>query len=198
MVKNQIEARGVDDTRVLEAMATLPRHRFVDAAQEAAAYEDHPLPIGRGQTISQPYIVAFMAEALGLTGTEKVLEVGCGCGYMAAVLARLSRHVFGIDLEPDLVRRAQGALEDLGIANATVRCGDGKLGWRSEAPFDAILLSCAADVIPPDLWEQLAEGGRMLLPLAVHPTHQDLVLVYKTAAGAVTRNLLPVVFVPLR
>ncbi len=198
MVKNQIEARGVDDPRVLEAMAAVPRHLFLEPGQAPAAYEDHPLPIGRGQTISQPYIVAFMAQALALSGTEKVLEVGSGCGYMAAVLARLCRRVLGIELEADLVRRAQAALEDTGVANATLRCGDGKLGWRSEAPFDAILLSCAADVIPPDLWEQLAEGGRMVLPLAVHPTHQDLVIVYKTAAGAVTRNLLPVVFVPLR
>jgi protein-L-isoaspartate(D-aspartate) O-methyltransferase len=198
MVKTQIEARGVEDGRVLEAMSALPRHHFVDPGQGAEAYHDHPLPIGRGQTISQPYIVAYMAEALALRGTEKVLEVGSGCGYMAAVLARLSRHVFGIELEPDLVKRAQATLAHLGIMNATLRCGDGKLGWRSEAPFDAILVSCAAEVIPPDLWEQLAEGGRMLLPLAVHPTHQDLVLVYKTAAGAVTRNLLPVVFVPLR
>ncbi len=198
MVKNQIEARGVDDPRVLEAMAAVPRHLFLEAAQAPAAYEDHPLPIGRGQTISQPYIVAFMAQALALSGTEKVLEVGSGCGYMAAVLARLCRRVLGIELEADLVRRAQAALEDAGVANATLRCGDGKLGWRSEAPFDAILLSCAADFIPPDLWEQLAEGGRMVLPLAVHPTHQDLVIVYKTPAGSVTRNLLPVVFVPLR
>lgn len=198
MLKNQVEARGVADPRVLAALGTLPRHRFLDPSQEAEAYQDHPLPIGRGQTISQPYIVAFMAEALALKGTEKVLEVGSGCGYMVAVLARLSRQVFGIDLDPDLVRRSQATLEELDISNATLRCGDGKLGWRSQAPFDAILLSCAADRIPPDLWEQLADGGRMLLPLAVHPTHQDLVLVFKTPGGAVTRNLLPVVFVPLR
>jgi len=198
MVENQIRARGVADPRVLAAMGALPRHLFVNPGQEAAAYEDHPLPIGRGQTISQPYIVAFMAEALALRGTEKVLEVGCGCGYLAAVLARLCRRVFGIDLELDLVRGAQARLEALGIANATLRCGDGKLGWRSEAPFDAIVLSCAADAIPPDLWEQVAEGGRLLLPLAVHPTHQDLVLVHKVAGAAVIRNLLPVVFVPLR
>ncbi|NTV75578.1 MAG: methyltransferase domain-containing protein, partial [Holophaga sp.] len=148
MVKNQIEARGVDDPRVLEAMATLPRHRFVDAAQEASAYEDHPLPIGWGQTISQPYIVAFMAEALALSGTEKVLEVGCGCGYMAAVLAKLSHRVFGIDLEPDLVRRAQAALEDLGIANAALRCGDGKLGMTSAAQLTTIASKGASDLHP--------------------------------------------------
>jgi protein-L-isoaspartate(D-aspartate) O-methyltransferase len=198
MVKLQLEARGVADPAVLGAMAAVPRHRFLEPEQAKAAYEDHPVPIGRGQTISQPFIVAFMAEALGLRGTEKVLEVGSGCGYMAAVLSRLCRAVYGIELEPDLLRRAQATLAELGVPNATLRCGDGRLGWRSKAPFDAILLSCAADVIPPDLWEQLAEGGRILLPLAVHPTHQDLVLVWKTAAGAVTQSLLPVVFVPLR
>ncbi len=198
MVKVQIAARGVADARVLAAMAAVPRHVFLEPGQAAEAYEDHPLPIGRGQTISQPYIVAYMAEALGLRGNEKVLEVGSGCGYMAAVLSRLAGEVFAMELEPDLARRARATLEGLGVRNVRVRCGDGALGWPEEAPFDAIVLSCAASHIPPDLWEQVAEDGRLLLPLATRDIYQDLVIAWKTPAGTVTRSLLPVVFVPLR
>jgi len=198
MVKTQIQARGISDPGVLRAMGTLPRHLFVDPSLASRAYDDHPLPIGLGQTISQPYIVALMAEALELEGTEKVLEVGSGCGYMAAVLSHLAAKVLGMDLEADLLRRARETLADLGISNATLREGDGSLGWPEEAPFDAILLSCAADRVPPALWGQLAEKGRMLLPLAVKAGHQELVLIRKTPSGPITRSLLPVVFVPLR
>jgi protein-L-isoaspartate(D-aspartate) O-methyltransferase len=198
MVATQIEARGVADPRVLSAMGSLPRHRFLDERQLEAAYEDHPLPIGFGQTISQPYIVAFMAEALELRDTDKVLEVGSGCGYMAAVLSRLAGKVFGIELEPELHRRARLTLAGLDLDNVELRCGDGSLGWPEEAPFDAIVLSCAARHVPPDLWDQLAMDGRMLLPLAAHLTHQDLVMMRKTPQGPVTRSLMPVVFVPLR
>lgn len=198
MVTDQIRARGVGDPRVLAAMEAVERHRFLDPDQAWEAYCDHPLPIGRGQTISQPFIVACMAEALALDGREKVLEVGSGCGYMAAVLARLARQVRGIELEPALHRHAQTTLADLGVANVRLRCGDGRLGWPEEAPFDAILLSCAADQVPPPLWEQLAPEGRLLLPLASMPFCQDLVLVRRTPSGLVRRSLLPVVFVPLR
>ena len=198
MVATQIEARGVADPRVLAAVATLPRHRFLEPAQAREAYCDFPIPIGGGQTISQPYIVAFMAEALRLEGHEKVLEVGSGCGYMAGVLTYLAGEVCGIELEPALHLRAQATLEGLGLQGVKLRCGDGRLGWAEEAPFDAILLSCATDRIPPDLWEQLAEGGRLLLPLVVGPGRQELVLVEKTPTGPVLRELLPVVFVPLR
>ena len=198
MVKTQIQARGISDPGVLRAMGTLPRHLFVDPSLASRAYDDHPLPIGLGQTISQPYIVALMAEALELRGTERVLEVGSGCGYMAAVLSRLAKEVFGLELEPELHRRSRARLDGLGAANVALRCGDGRLGWPEAAPFDAILLSCAADRVPPALWAQLAMGGKLLLPLARHPGHQDLVLVTKTPEGPVALDLLAVVFVPLR
>ena len=198
MVDIQIRARGVEDARVLAALAEVPRHRFLDPSQAASAYGDHPLPIGRGQTISQPYIVAFMAEALRLEASGRVLEVGSGCGYMAAVLSRLAREVRGIELEPALHRQSERVLADLGIANVRLRCGDGRLGWPEEAPFEAILLSCAAETVPHALWEQLAEGGRILLPLARNPFRQELTLIQRTPAGPVVRSLLPVVFVPLR
>jgi protein-L-isoaspartate(D-aspartate) O-methyltransferase len=198
MVRTQIAARGVADPRVLAALRAVPRHRFLEPGLATAAYDDHPLPIGRGQTISQPYIVALMAEALELRGAERVLEVGSGCGYMAAVLARLAGAVFGVELEAGLVDRARATLDELDVQGVSLRCGDGSQGWPEEAPFDAILLSCAAGRIPPALWDQLAPGGRLLLPLARQATHQDLVLALKTPEGPVLRDLLPVVFVPLR
>jgi protein-L-isoaspartate(D-aspartate) O-methyltransferase len=198
MVRTQIAARGVADPRVLAALRTVPRHLFVERGLATAAYDDHPLPIGHGQTISQSYIVALMAEALELRGGERVLEVGSGCGYMTAVLAQLAGAVFGVDLEPDLVARARATLDGLGVEGVALRCRDGSLGWPGEAPFDAILLSCAAGHIPPALWDQLAMGGRLLLPLARHTAHQDLVLARKTPEGPVLQDLLPVVFVPLR
>jgi protein-L-isoaspartate(D-aspartate) O-methyltransferase len=198
MVRHQIAARDVRDPRVLEAMRTLPRHRFVPEELLAQAYADWPLPIGAGQTISQPYIVAAMAEALELTGRERVLEVGSGCGYMAAVLSALAREVYGMDLEPGLCRRAVQLLDQLGCANVQIRCGDGAMGWPEHAPFDAIMLSCAATAIPGPLWEQLGEGGRMILPLGAHGCAQDLELVRKTPAGKEVTSLMAVSFVPLR
>ena len=198
MVREQIAARGVRDPRVLAAMARVPRHRFLDPSQARHAYLDQPLPIGRGQTISQPYIVAFMAEALELDGAEKVLEVGAGCGYMAAVLAALAGRVLAVELEPDLHARAQANLAALGLAGVALACGDGRRGWPEEAPFDAIVVSCAAAQIPPDLWAQLAPGGRLLLPLEGPGFGQDLVLARKGPEGPELRSLLPVLFVPLR
>ena len=198
MVRQQIEARGVRDPRVLEAMRAVPRHRFVPEELLPQAHCDWPLPIGAGQTISQPYIVAAMAEALELTGAERVLEVGSGSGYMAAVLSALAREVYGMDLEPGLCRRAERMLAQLGCANVQIRCGDGAGGWPEQAPFQAIVLSCAATAIPGPLWEQLEEGGRMILPLGAQGYGQDLVLVRKTQGRQEHTSLMAVSFVPLR
>ncbi len=198
MVESQIEARGVRDPRVLEAMRRVPRHRFVPEGFLVQAHEDHPLPIGHGQTISQPYIVATMAEELGLRGHERVLEVGSGCGYMAAVLSLLVKDVYGIELEPELSERSRGILDSLGYDNIHLACGDGAKGWPEKAPFDAILLSCAADRIPPLLWDQLVEGGRMILPLGTPFGYQELEFILKAASGPKHRSLGAVAFVPLR
>jgi protein-L-isoaspartate(D-aspartate) O-methyltransferase len=198
MVQAQIEARGVADPRVLAAMRRVPRHRFVPESYLIQAHEDHPLPLGLGQTISQPYIVAYMAEELELSGHERVLEVGSGCGYMAAVLSLLAKDVYGIELEPPLCERAQALLQALGYDNIHFLCGDGAQGWPAKAPFDAIVLSCAADGIPAPLLEQLAEGGRIILPLNTSFGYQDLVVNTKTAEGLQTRSLGAVAFVPLR
>ena len=198
MVREQIAARGVRDQRVLHAMRTVPRHRFVPAAFQPRAYSDAPLPIGRGQTISQPYIVAFMAEALALRGGERVLEVGSGSGYAAAVLSLLASEVYGIELEQELYDRSVGTLRELGHANVHLRRGDGFRGWPEKAPFDAILLSCAAETIPPPLWEQLAEGGRLLYPEGPEDGFQELVRVTKTGGRPRAERLAPVRFVPMR
>ena len=198
MVRDQLAARGVRDPRVLDAMRTVPRHRFVPEALQAQAYSDSPLPIGRGQTISQPYIVAFMAEALGLRGGERVLEVGSGSGYAAAVLSLLAAEVYGIELEQELYDRSLVPIRELGYANVHLRAGDGFRGWPDEAPFDAIILSCAAETIPPPLWEQLAEGGRLIYPEGPAGGFQELVLVVKTREGRREVRLVPVRFVPMR
>jgi protein-L-isoaspartate(D-aspartate) O-methyltransferase len=198
MVRDQIAARGVRDPKVLEAMRTVPRHRFVPGELAAEAHADRPLPIGAGQTISQPYIVAAMAEALELTGSERVLEVGAGSGYMAAVLSMLAREVRAMELEPGLVQKAAQVLAGLGCANVHLRCGDGALGWPEHAPYDAIVLSCAAPAIPPDLCDQLATDGRIILPMGAPGTTQELILVRKAPGGSRISRLMPVVFVPLR
>jgi protein-L-isoaspartate(D-aspartate) O-methyltransferase len=198
MVQSQIETRGITEVRVLEAMRRVPRHRFVPEGYLIEAHEDHPLPLGLGQTISQPYIVACMAEALALRGHERVLEVGSGCGYMAAVLSLLAKDVYGIELEAELSQRSRHLLETLGYDNIHVLCGDGALGWPEKAPFDAIVVSCAADRIPPPLWEQLAEGGRLILPLGTPHGYQELVVETKAEEGPRTRSLGAVAFVPLR
>jgi protein-L-isoaspartate(D-aspartate) O-methyltransferase len=198
MVRAQIEARGVRDPRVLEAMRTVPRHLFVGPEGVSQAHADTPLPIGHGQTISQPYIVAAMAEALELTGSERVLEVGSGCGYMAAVLSRLALEVFGVELEPELHDRAVRTLSRVGCSNVSLRCGDGAQGWPEHAPFDAIVLSCAAAGIPAEPWLQLAMGGRIILPMGAPLAAQDLILVLKTPRGSRITRMMPVSFVPLR
>jgi protein-L-isoaspartate(D-aspartate) O-methyltransferase len=198
MVRNQLEARGLRDRGVLDAMRAVPRHRFVLPELRPSAYDDGPLPIGRGQTISQPYIVAFMAEALRLGGSERVLEVGSGSGYAAAVLSRLAAEVYGIEIEPELHARSVVAIEGLGYRNVFLRAGDGFHGWPERAPFDAILLSCAAEEIPGPLWEQLKQGGRFLYPKGPEGGAQQLVLVTKTAQGPREVRLEPVRFVPMR
>jgi len=198
MVLEQIQARGIRDERVLEALRWIPRHRFVPQALWRQAYEDHPLPIGPGQTISQPYIVAAMAEVLELQDSERVLEIGSGCGYAAAVISHLAREVYGIELEPILAFQSQVRMEDLGFKNVHLRQGDGNLGWPEQAPFDAILLSCAATEVPRPLWDQLRPGGRFLYPKGPEGGHQELVLVTKTPQGPKEVRITPVRFVPLR
>jgi protein-L-isoaspartate(D-aspartate) O-methyltransferase len=198
MVEEQLVFRGIRDPRVLDAMRKVPRHEFVPETLRPRAYEDRPLPIGSGQTISQPFIVAYMAEALALRGGERVLEVGSGSGYAAAVLSLLAADVHGIELEGELHARSVATLARLGYRNVHLRHGDGFLGWPDAAPFDAILMSCAAEEIPGPLWDQLREGGRFLYPKGLAGGYQELVIVTKTAKGPVARRLEPVLFVPMR
>ena len=196
MVDVQIEHRGVRDPCVLRAMATVPRHLFVPASSRSEAYEDHPVPIGFGQTISQPYVVAVMTEALHLSGRERVLEIGTGSGYQAAVLARCAREVFSIEIHPDLAREAADRLRTLGYA-VHVREGDGRLGWPAHAPFDAIIVTAAGPEVPPALVEQLAEGGTLIMPRGVSDGRQALVRGVRRGAALETTELFSVAFVPL-
>jgi len=193
-----LQFRDIRDGRVLDAMRTVPRERFVDESLRKFADYDGPLPIGCGQTISQPYIVAFMAQALRLAGTERVLEVGSGSGYAASVLSLLAAEVYGIELEPELHACSVKTVESLGYSNVHLRCGDGFLGWPEEAPFDAVMMSCASREIPPPLWAQLREGGRFLYPKDAGMGFQELVLATKTPGGGSEKRLAPVVFVPMR
>lgn len=197
MVETQLRPRGISDPRVLAAMGTVPRHAFLDPEWAGRAYEDGPLPLGPGETISQPFIVAFMIQALDLQGHEKILEVGSGCGYLAAVLAPLVARVHGVERDPALCERARATLATLGVANVAFRCGDGREGWPEAAPFDAIVASCAAEAVPGAWWAQLAAGGRVLLPLESRG-RQDLVLAERGPGGIRTQALLPVRFVPMR
>jgi len=195
MVDSQVRARGVHDEAVLAALAKVPRHQFVPPEMARYAYADEPLPIGEGQTISQPYIVAYMTEALKLRGTEKVLEVGTGSGYQTAILAELSREVLTVEVVGSLARQAQEVLDRLGYRNVRFRIGDGGLGWPEEAPFDAVMVAAAAAEIPPALEEQIAPGGRLIIPVGVE--FQELCLVSRTRKGLERERLLPVRFVPL-
>jgi len=196
MVERQIEARGVKDTAVLRAMRQVPRHLFVPVSYAPQAYRDGPLALGHGQMISQPYIVAFMAEALRLRGDDRVLEIGTGSGYQTAVLAQLARDVFSIEIVKPLAEQAAAKLKELGYANVQVRAGDGYQGWPEHAPYDAILVSAAPDHIPQPLLDQLAVGGRMILPLG-KKFSQDLMLIRRTHSGYERTPLLPVAFVPM-
>jgi protein-L-isoaspartate(D-aspartate) O-methyltransferase len=197
MVETQLLGRDIVDQRVLAAMRTVPRHEFVPAELREHAYDDNPLPIGAGQTISQPYIVAAMSEAVALKGDERVLEVGTGSGYQAAVLAELAHEVYTIELEPTLAARAAEVLEGQGYANVHTRTGNGYAGWPDAAPFDAIVVTAAPDHVPPALIEQLAPGGRLVIPVGGRG-YQELLLLNKTEDGVVRRTLMPVMFVPLR
>ncbi|MBD3391233.1 MAG: protein-L-isoaspartate(D-aspartate) O-methyltransferase [Chitinivibrionales bacterium] len=197
MVQTQIERRGVSDPEVLEAMRAVERHLFVPKAHRRSAYEDRPLPIGEGQTISQPYIVALMTEQLDLDSTMRVLEVGTGSGYQAAVLAEIVDSVYTIEIVPLLGKRAKKLLDELGFDNIAVRIGDGYRGWEEAAPFDAIIVTAAPSHVPEPLKEQLAEGGRMIIPVGKGTWEQELVLLTKTGGKLVEESVTPVRFVPL-
>jgi protein-L-isoaspartate(D-aspartate) O-methyltransferase len=196
MVNSQLRARGIADPRVLEAMLRVPRHEFVPEPYQADGYEDHPLPIGEGQTISQPYVVAVMLELLLLTGSEKVLEVGTGSGYVAALLSQLAAEVFSIERYPDLASAAAGRLTELGYTNVRVFAGDGSLGLPSNAPFDAILVSAAALSVPLALLTQLRDGGRMVIPVGSFEA-QELQFIRMIEGQPQITSLEPVRFVPL-
>jgi protein-L-isoaspartate(D-aspartate) O-methyltransferase len=194
MVAQQIQKRGVADARVLDAMRMVPRHQFVPAALRPLAYTDRPLPIGSGQTISQPFIVAFMTEALGVAPTHRVLEIGTGSGYQAAVLAHLAREVYTIEIVTELATRAAATLAELEYDNVRVREGDGYAGWPEHAPFDRIIVTAAPEQIPQPLIDQLVAGGRMVIP--VGGAEQWLIVVEKTSSGVIQRRTIPVRFVP--
>ena len=196
MVSVQIMARGIRNPRVLEAMRRIPRHLFVPPELSLRSYDDEPLPIGGGQTISQPYIVAYMTEALDLGGGEKVLEIGTGSGYQTAVLAELAREVYTVELLPDLADRSRTLLTRLGCDNVRFRTGDGTLGWPDHAPYDAIMVTAAAAAVPAPLESQLGEAGRMILPVG-GPGFQELVLVRREGGAFRREKLLSVRFVPL-
>lgn len=195
MVRDQIAAREVRDPRVLAAMRKIPRHLFVPPEWQSLAYTDQPLPIGHGQTISQPYIVAFMTEALELKPGDRVLEIGTGSGYQAAVLAELVREVYSIEIVERLAEEAETRLRRLGYTNVQVRAGDGYRGWPDAAPFDAIMVTAAPDHVPAPLLEQLALNGRLILP--VGRFYQDLIRIRRTSGGLKKETLLPVRFVPM-
>ena len=195
MVEEQIESRGIKDPLTLAALREVPRHEFVPEASAGEAYGDFPLPIGHGQTISQPYIVAFMTEALGLQGGENVLEIGTGSGYQSAVLARIAGKVHTIEIVPELAEQARARLARLGYRNVQVRAGDGYLGWPEAAPFDAIIVTAAAPRIPEPLKQQLAEGGRLVVP--VGDEDQELIVVTRHGSAFDERRVLPVRFVPM-
>jgi len=195
MVDRQIDARGVSDPLVLEAMRTVPRHLFVPDDVRDAAYNDHPLPIGHGQTISQPYIVALMTDLAELSGGETVLEIGTGSGYQAAVLAEIVKDVYSIEIVEPLAATAAERLERLGYENVHVRHGDGYRGWPEHAPFDAIVVTAAPGHVPQPLVEQLKIGGRLVIP--VGERYQELLQIVKTEDGATERDIIPVRFVPM-
>jgi len=197
MVSRQIRARGISSAAVLEAMATVPRHAFVPAHLTSQAYSDRPLPIGQGQTISQPYIVALMTESLDLKGPEHVLEVGTGSGYQAAVLAEIVKQVTTIEIKEHLHEKASHLLKSLGYQTITALFGDGYFGHEPAAPFDCIMITAAVDHIPPPLLRQLKPGGRLILPLGNPFSYQNLVLVHKKSNDVFVEQVTGVLFVPM-
>ncbi len=196
MVESQLEGRDIYDKRVLDAMASIPRHEFVPFSYRYMSYEDHPLPIGYGQTISQPYIIALMTQSLQLDDSVRVLEVGTGSGYQAAVLSELCNETYSVEIITELASRANKTLEELGYA-VDVKNADGYFGWEEHAPYDAIIVTCAANHIPPPLVKQLKEGGRLVIPLGSIRYHQTLTLVKKTGDGVETEYITGVRFVPM-
>jgi protein-L-isoaspartate(D-aspartate) O-methyltransferase len=197
MVREQIMARGVTEARVLAALSRVPRHEFVPLSLRDRAYEDGPLPIGHGQTISQPFVVAFMTEALAPKPSDRVLEIGTGSGYQAAVLAGLVAEVFSIEIVAPLAQRAEADLRRTGYRNVRIRAGNGYLGWPEAAPFDAIIVTCAPEAVPRALVDQLKVGGRMIVPVGPQSGAQDLYLLRKKQHGLETQAVLPVRFVPM-
>jgi protein-L-isoaspartate(D-aspartate) O-methyltransferase len=196
MVQKQIVERGITDTAVINAMLSVERHKFVPKDYESHAYDDYPLPIGEGQTISQPYIVALMTELAALKKTDRVLEIGTGSGYQAAILSVIVKEVYTIEIIPSLAQSAQERLHDMGFTNVRVRCGDGFLGWPEAAPFDAVIITCAPPEVPQPLIEQLTEGGHLVVPLG---SDFQVLTLYKKIAGELQKTeIVPVRFVPMR
>jgi protein-L-isoaspartate(D-aspartate) O-methyltransferase len=197
MVDYQIRMRGISNQKVLSAMALIPRHLFVPAELINQAYDDHPLPIGQGQTISQPYIVALMTESLQLKGDERVLEIGTGSGYQAAILAKVAKEVYTIEIKEKLFKKADKLLQPMGFNNVQIRHGDGYFGWAEAAPFDCIMITAAVDHIPPPLLKQLKDRGRLILPLGNPFSYQNLSLVTKNKDDYSLRQITGVLFVPM-
>jgi protein-L-isoaspartate(D-aspartate) O-methyltransferase len=197
MIENHIKGRGIKDRRVLDIMGKIPRHLFVDEHVRDRAYGDHPLPIGEGQTISQPYVVALMTEALQLKPTDRVLEIGTGSGYQAAVLAGIVKEVYTIEIRKSLAAQAENRLKDLGYTNVKVKYADGYFGWEEFAPFDAIIITASANHIPPPLIRQLKEGGRLILPLGSTVYYQTLTLATKRKGDLDVQQMGAVAFVPM-
>jgi protein-L-isoaspartate(D-aspartate) O-methyltransferase len=195
MVKRQLLGRGFNDERVLRAMRKVPRHLFIPENSRRESYDDHAISIGFGQTISQPYVVAFMSEALNLQHGDRVLEIGTGSGYQTAILAELVREVYTIEIVQELGARTKKLLRDLGYENANFRIGDGHEGWHEKSPFDAVIVTAAPPKVPQTLLNQLKIGGRLVIP--VGDTNQDLVLIHRTQNGYERKKMLPVAFVPM-
>ncbi|OPY64668.1 MAG: Protein-L-isoaspartate O-methyltransferase [Syntrophorhabdus sp. PtaU1.Bin050] len=197
MVKWDVKGRGISDKKVLNAMLKVERHRFVDESRQSDAYSDYPLPIGEGQTISQPYVVALMTEAVALKGNERVLEIGTGSGYQAAILGEIVKEVFTIEIKRGLYEKVQERLQFLGYGNIRVKHGDGYFGWEEYAPFDVIMVTASANHIPPPLLAQLKEGGRLIIPLGSTVFYQNLTLVKKDKGKLTVKELGGVAFVPM-
>jgi len=197
MVLDQIAGRGIKDKKVIEAMRKVERHKFVPDEYLPVAYGDHPLPIGYDQTISQPYVVAFMTEVLQLKPTDRVLEIGTGSGYQAAILAEICDSVFTIEIVPELAQQSEKLLKQLGYKNIQVKYGDGYQGWIEKAPFDAIIVTCSPTRIPQPLKDQLKEGGRMVIPVGYPEIGQQLYLIKKEKGKLIEKAILPVRFVPM-